>query len=78
MIMFEFLSALTRRFARTDATAELPIREELYSIERLEHYAATLAAEHKIGEKSIASGSADRISQMIRGVSVRFSGRASG
>src|SRR6185436_11861691 len=31
---------------------ELPIREELYSVERLEHYAAGLAAEHKISENT--------------------------
>ena len=30
---------------------ELPIRDELYSIERLEQYASTLAAEHKVAEK---------------------------
>src|SRR2546421_6854395 len=30
---------------------ELPIRDELYSIERLEQYATTLAAEHKVAEK---------------------------
>src|SRR5205823_10858300 len=29
----------------------LPIREELYSIERLKQYAAALAAEHKIAER---------------------------
>src|SRR5256714_1598731 len=48
--MFEFLSNLTRRSARKD-DGEPPIREELYSIERLEHYAASLAAQHKIGDK---------------------------
>jgi cyclic beta-1,2-glucan synthetase len=48
--MFEFLSALTRKFSRTSDGGELPIREELYSVERLEHYAAGLAAEHKISE----------------------------
>jgi cyclic beta-1,2-glucan synthetase len=30
---------------------ELPIRDELYSIERLEQFAVTLAAEHKIAER---------------------------
>src|SRR6266550_5726375 len=30
---------------------DLPIRDELYSIERLEQFAVTLAAEHKIAEK---------------------------
>src|SRR6185295_6779501 len=51
--MFEFLSALTRKFSRTSDGGELPIREELYSVERLEHYAAGLAAEHKISEKKL-------------------------
>ena len=32
-------------------TEEVPIREELYSIERLEQYAAFLAVEHKIDQK---------------------------
>ncbi len=51
--MFESFSALTRRFSRTSDGGELPIREELYSVERLEHYAAGLAAEHKISEKKL-------------------------
>jgi cyclic beta-1,2-glucan synthetase len=33
-----------------DAGDELPIREELYSVERLEQYAATLAAEHQVSD----------------------------
>src|SRR5438477_10454030 len=50
--MFAWLSAFTQIFRRRpDAGGELPIREELYSIERLEHYAAALAAEHQIAEK---------------------------
>jgi cyclic beta-1,2-glucan synthetase len=48
--MFEFLSALIRKFSRTSDEGEAPIREELYSVERLEHYAAGLAAEHKISD----------------------------
>ena len=45
-------SALTRIFRRaSDEGGELPIREELFSIERLEHYATEIAAEHKIAEK---------------------------
>jgi cyclic beta-1,2-glucan synthetase len=44
-------SAFRGFFQRSDASAELPIREELYSFERLEQYAAALAAEHKIDEK---------------------------
>ena len=45
-------SGLIRRFKRApDSGAELPIREELYSIERLEQYALALAAEHQIAEK---------------------------
>ncbi len=45
-------SAMTRIFRRTSGDgADLPIREELFSIERLEHYAAEIAAEHKIAER---------------------------
>src|SRR5712692_3295461 len=52
MTMLAWFSTLNRRFKRaSDAGAELPIREELFSIERLEQYAAALAAEHKIAEK---------------------------
>src|SRR5437868_753682 len=47
--MLRLFSALIGKFRR-DTEAELPIREELYSIERLEQYAAALAAEHKIAE----------------------------
>src|SRR5436309_8830287 len=50
MAMLRLFSALIGKFRR-DAEAELPIREELYSIERLEQYAAALAAEHKIAER---------------------------
>jgi cyclic beta-1,2-glucan synthetase len=50
--MASLFSALTRRLKRaSDAGSELPIREELYSVERLEHYAAALAAEHEVAEK---------------------------
>src|SRR6266851_398704 len=50
--MATLFSGLIRRLkGAADAGADLPIREELYSIERLEQYAATLAAEHKIAEK---------------------------
>lgn len=48
--MFRLFSALVRKFHRAP-DAELPIREELYSIERLEQFAASLAAQHKISEK---------------------------
>src|SRR5260370_13654674 len=48
--MLRVFSALIGRFRRA-TEAELPIREELYSIERLEQYAAALAAEHKIAER---------------------------
>jgi cyclic beta-1,2-glucan synthetase len=52
MIMFAWLSTWTRNLKRAPGVdAELPIREELYSIERLEHFAAALAAEHKLAEK---------------------------
>ena len=50
--MATFLSGLIRRFkGAAQPGDEAPIREELYSIERLEQYAATLAAEHEIAEK---------------------------
>ncbi|MEK6337030.1 MAG: glucoamylase family protein [Acidobacteriota bacterium] len=51
--MFAWLSALIRTSKRgaSGADAELPIREELYSIDRLEQFAVALAAEHKISEK---------------------------
>src|SRR5207237_8636193 len=46
------LTALIRKHGRApQAGAELPIREELYSVEHLEHYAAGLAAEHKLATK---------------------------
>src|SRR6266566_7547437 len=48
--MLRLFSALIGKFRR-DTEAELPIRDELYSIERLEQFAVTLAAEHKIAEK---------------------------
>src|SRR5438270_2118913 len=48
--MLRLFSALIGKFRRA-TEAELPIREELYSIERLEQYAAALAAEHKIAER---------------------------
>src|SRR5262249_11614857 len=44
-------SAVRGLFRRSDASAEPPIREELYSLERLEHYAAAIAAEHQIAQK---------------------------
>jgi cyclic beta-1,2-glucan synthetase len=45
-------SALSRFVRRTSRDGDdLPIREELFSIERLEHYAGELAAEHKIAKK---------------------------
>src|SRR5437870_12545352 len=50
MAMLRLFSALIGKFRRA-AEAELPIREELYSIERLEQYAATIAAVHKIAER---------------------------
>src|SRR5881398_217491 len=49
--MLRLFSALIGKFRRA-AEAELPIREELYSIERLEQFAAALAAEHKIAERA--------------------------
>jgi cyclic beta-1,2-glucan synthetase len=50
--MFAWISRFARNLKRASgADAELPIREELYSIERLEQYAAALAAEHELAEK---------------------------
>src|SRR5258706_14952850 len=50
--MATVLSGFIRSFKAADVTsAGVPIREELYSIERLEQYAVALAAEHKIAEK---------------------------
>src|SRR5216684_6524948 len=50
--MATLFSGLIRRFKGTvDTGVESPIREELYSIERLEQYALALAAEHQIAEK---------------------------
>jgi cyclic beta-1,2-glucan synthetase len=52
MTMFTWLSTWTRKLKGAGRVgAELPIREELYSIERLEQYAIALAAEHKLAEK---------------------------
>jgi cyclic beta-1,2-glucan synthetase len=48
--MASLFSALAGKFRRSP-DAELPIREELYSIERLEQFAVALAAEHKISQK---------------------------
>jgi cyclic beta-1,2-glucan synthetase len=43
------LKGLLRGLTRTpEARDEEPIRDELYSVERLEQYAATLAAEHRV------------------------------
>jgi cyclic beta-1,2-glucan synthetase len=50
--MASSLTAWIRKFRRaSQAGGELPIREELYSVEHLEHYAAALAAEHKLATK---------------------------
>ena len=46
--MSEFLESLSIRLGRTaTADGEQPVRAEIYSVERLEQYALTLAAEHK-------------------------------
>src|SRR5918998_3229418 len=43
------LTGLSRGLKRApEARDEVPIRDELYSVERLEQYAATLAAEHRV------------------------------
>src|SRR6185503_18448002 len=49
--MSKLLSALTGRLRRPADDGELPIREELYSVERLEQYAAKIATEHKVAER---------------------------
>src|SRR5215470_9664290 len=49
--MLLWLKTFARRFTGGERHEELPIRSELYSIERLEQYATTLAAEHKIAER---------------------------
>jgi cyclic beta-1,2-glucan glucanotransferase len=47
--MVNLLSLLTRKFNQAQNYGEdLPIREELFSVERLEQYAQTLAATHKV------------------------------
>jgi len=48
--MLSWLNTLTSKLWHA-SSGETPIREELLSVERLEQYAATLAAEHKVAEK---------------------------
>ncbi|HEX3230738.1 MAG TPA: hypothetical protein VHQ95_17285, partial [Pyrinomonadaceae bacterium] len=48
--MLTWLTTLTNKLWHA-SSGETPIREELLSVERLEQYAATLAAEHKVAEK---------------------------
>src|SRR5258705_8698056 len=46
--MNEFFGSLSGTFGRATGYAdEQPVRAEIYSVERLEQYAQTLAAEHK-------------------------------
>src|SRR5688572_16923486 len=45
MSVAEVLASLTR--SSSSFASDQPIREELFSVERLEHYAQTLAAEHR-------------------------------
>src|SRR5882757_21451 len=50
--MATLFSGLIRNLkGAADSGDQAPIREELFSIERLEQYAAALAAEHEIAEK---------------------------
>ena len=49
--MASLLTALIQKLRRSNAAGELPIREELYSVERLEQYAAALAARHTLAGK---------------------------
>jgi cyclic beta-1,2-glucan synthetase len=47
--MSEFFGSLSAVFGKApDDAAEQPVRAELYSVERLEQYAQTLAAEHQV------------------------------
>ncbi|MGZ8845886.1 MAG: glucoamylase family protein, partial [Pyrinomonadaceae bacterium] len=48
--MITWLQKLTGKFW-PGSSGETPIRDELYSVERLEQYAATLAGEHKVADK---------------------------
>ena len=48
MAVADFLASVTGGSSNSD---EQPIREELFSVERLEHYAQTLAAEHRTVHK---------------------------
>src|SRR2546422_6612873 len=50
--MASLLTALIQRLRRSNAAGELPIREELYSVERLGQYAAALAARHTLAGKT--------------------------
>src|SRR3989442_3766755 len=46
--MSELLGSLSAKFSRVSGSAdEQPVRAEIFSVERLEQYAQTLAAEHK-------------------------------
>ena len=48
IVMSEFLGSLSATFGKTSGYAdEQPVRAEIFSVERLEQYAQTLAAEHK-------------------------------
>src|SRR5688500_670642 len=50
--MAKLFTALFRNRGRASADVdEEPIRGELYSIERLEQFAATLASQHKVSSK---------------------------
>jgi cyclic beta-1,2-glucan synthetase len=48
IVMSEFLGSLSATFGKASSYAdEQPVRAEIFSVERLEQYALTLAAEHK-------------------------------
>ncbi|HKR58180.1 MAG TPA: hypothetical protein VJS64_00500, partial [Pyrinomonadaceae bacterium] len=49
MAVANFLASVTG--GSSNSVDEQPIREELFSVERLEHYAETLAAEHRIVQR---------------------------
>src|SRR5262249_15728333 len=50
-IMAELLGGALRGIWRLDRNQEEPIREELFSVERLEQYASELAGEHSVSSK---------------------------
>ena len=47
-LMSEFLGSLSAKLGKASGDGdEQPVRAEIFSVERLEHYAQTLASEHR-------------------------------